>query len=432
MSLVVRGPLVVQAVQSRAFDRIPAGPARASGWLLIGSRRSKGPGPVGPLRPAQETAVQPTQVPTYFPLLLVMMLALSPACQRRADESDSAEAAVAPANGGPLSGSDSGPEQSAVTDEPHCGMAIPKRIELIPMFRNRLVVSRTLRSTRLIGPPRLITQPGELESHYVAESSFEPNSLPVQVQRLRGARVRFVNEPACSANVGGVSAIAWADGEGRGWKPGDALFNSVRAFRDGDSFLVADLETDCIERDLVGATGSLPAYFHVWQVRVLSEEPSTEGNVRLMQKGLAALETAAALAHVDAAYARFRRLVSQPLPERWWFLPRSDARWSLATDGDAALLLVELQSRAVVADQQFVGRWLGIWCIGRGGRLESLGVDFLPDELADTLGRTRNRLYVAGAPNEFPLILYAYHALQADSGRYRPYEYALAAPVRLE
>jgi hypothetical protein len=326
---------------------------------------------------------------------------------------------------------DTGAGEPATVVERRCGLSIPRRIDLIPMIRNRLVVSRTLRSTKLMALPKLIARPDDLESYYLAESAFDPNTLPSQVQRLRGAPVSFVNAPGCHAKVGSFSAWAWADEEGHGWRPDNAAFNAARAFRDGDSFLVADLEMDCQEK-VTGATGDLPARFHAWRVSTLSEAAKTEENIRLMQKGLAALESEPALATSNAAYARLRNVAQQPLPERWWFLPRTYARWSLATDGEAALLIVELHGREMINKDGFSAAWLGAWCIGHGGRLESLGLDYLPDALSDTLTHYRHHLEVAGAPNELPLILYSYYALQADSGRYRPYEYAVPAPPRLE
>jgi hypothetical protein len=311
----------------------------------------------------------------------------------------------------------------------------------MPMLRDKLVVTPSLRATKLHGAPRLISTPDDFEMYYLAESSIDEDSLPTQVQALVGESVTFVNAPHCQANVGKLSAWAWADQEGAGWKSGNPPWNAARAFRDGDSFLVGELlGLNCSQKHPMGATRDLPAHFHAWQVLALSDEARTDERVQLMQKGLVALKSEPALATANQRYERLRHDVAEPLPEHWWLLPRSYISWSLATDGDAALLIVELQSQPMIAKLQFSAAWLGIWCIGSGGRLQSLGLDYVPKELSDTITNYRHHLEVAGAPGEMPLILYSNYALRPEAprggsstnGDYEVYHYALPPPPRLE
>jgi hypothetical protein len=102
--------------------------------------------------------------------------------------------------------------------------------------------------------------------------------------------------------------------------------------------------------------------------------------------------------------------------------------------------MVELRSEPMLATRQFSAGWFGIWCIGGGGKLESLGLDYLPGDLSDTIQNYRHHLEVAGAPGELPLILYSYYALRAEGptsassspARYEVYQYSLPAPPRLD
>lgn len=374
----------------------------------------------------------PLETRTWLIGCCLSLQAITPACQRSKRASGVTQSKPSDAGQIATDAPDARLAASSGSNPYECGLRRPQHIDLIPMVRNRLVISRTLRTTKLVGTPRLVVEPNSFENYYLAESSFAAESLPSQVLGLRGASVSFVNAPQCRAKVGTFFAWAWANEQGSGWKPGNAPFDSMRAFRDGDSFLVAELENDCAnQKELAGATGSLPAHFHAWQVSDLSEQARTEETIRLMKKGLVALESEPALSVSNDAYARFRSQVPRVLPDHWWFLPHTFARWSLATDGDAGLLILELQTRDVVESQEFSAAWLGLWCIGSGGRLESLGLDFLPHQLWDTVGH-RSRLQVASAPGDMPVILYSHYSLQANTGQYRTYEYALPAPVRLD
>jgi hypothetical protein len=300
---------------------------------------------------------------------------------------------------------------------------------LMPLIHNKVVVSRSLHAAKLQREPTVVIEPSELGGYYVAESPVDLESLPTSLQRLPGSSVKFFDARAdCRAKLGTIAAWAWANAQGAGWKPGDGAFNAERAFRDGDAFLVADIDDDCPNQSHGAAALSLPDRFRTWQVRALSEQPGNDVAIRVMQRGLAALESEPGLAVANAAYEGLRRSAPQPLPRHWWLLPRSYIYWSLATDGEGALLIAELQAAQRIANQNFAGAWLGIWCIGTGGRLESLSPDYVPHELEATITSYTHHLEVAGAPDEMPLILYSNYALRPRAGRYDFYRYGLEAP----
>ena len=367
--------------------------------------------------------------------MLVAILATSHACHSehgKAHRTKGGDASVDVGADSAISILMSKPADEESTADTTCGLSTPDPIELMPLLHGKVVLSRSLHAVRLVGAPRLVFE-ANVGGYYLAESTIDPESLPNELQGLPDTPVHFVDANGrCHGKLGNVSAWAWADRGGSAWQAGNPAVNALRVFRDGDSFLVADVAQDCGNENFAAATWRLPARFHSWRLRSLSEEPGNDIAVRLMERGLAALQTEPGLAVTNAAYERFRRGSEDLLPKRWWLLPQSYVYWSLATDAQAALLIAELQSRSFFAKHTFTAAWFAIWCIGAGGKLTSLSPDYVPHEFAKTITSFHHHLEIAGAPGELPLILYSSYALRPQAGHYTFYDYALPSPPALE
>jgi len=317
----------------------------------------------------------------------------------------------------------------------------------MPTIGDQVIVSPDLAAVRLRGQPRLIGEPEDFREYYLAEDAVDPGSLPARVRKLRDARVRFLSnlllglprpppgplfpenaQPECG-KLGKISAMAWADEEGLGWRQNAPLYNARRAFRDGAAFLVADV--NCGHLGEV-ATVSPVDDFWQWQVRSLSTEKNNAEGAALIEKGRAALATEPALAVQNSAYESYRRKSGESAAEHWWSLPQCYQHWSYATAGsDAGLLITELSCHASSDAERFTGEWLGVWCVTPSGALVSLSPNYAPSSPREDISN-HWQVNVVGPPKSLPIIFYAHSALRPEAGRYEYYEYTLSPPPELE
>lgn len=321
---------------------------------------------------------------------------------------------------------------------PTCGLSVPEPIDLMPViYGNHVVVSRSLHSVRLQGTARLTHEPDDFVEYYEAASSVERASLPTQMDRLLGTQMRSLSSPTgCRPTLRRIFASAWVQA---GWaEEGSPLRRAQQTFRNGTGFLVAEVEPDCpvSQGDIV--TTNLTAELHYWQVRSLTEEHDSPDRTRLIAKGVAALRTEPALAAQNALYESFRSRAGIPFPEHWWSLPDAFVRWSYATDGNDALLIVKLNGYASSENpyERFAAQWLGVWCVNAEGELVSLGPDTNNGIAYD---HTSREVSVIGTSGSLPMILDSYYALRPlhmnaspENGRYQHYEYTLPPPSSVQ
>ena len=302
------------------------------------------------------------------------------------------------------------------------------------VIHDKIVVSTHLPAVRLQGAPKLIWEPDDHGEYYLAENKVDPTSLPARLRLLPGRSVDFLGNPnRCRTRLGPISAWAWADEQGLGWKPGAAQHNARRAFREGNAFLVADATSDCEVFAQRSATLSHIGNYRQWHVRSLLEEMDAPDVPDLISRGLAALEVEPALAVQNAAYERYRRKIGMPMPEHWWSGEGGYVYWSYATlEGAAPLLIVELETSITTPDASLANEWLGVYCIEPDQTLVSLGPDYVPIEQRGSIRFYRHSLRVVGAPGFLPMVLYAHYALRPENGRYRFYDYTMSPPPMLE
>jgi hypothetical protein len=361
---------------------------------------------------------------TTHVLFAVMLTALSVGCRRKTHTA-SFENDSTPSPSPSVSAS------AKVRQHPTCRLTIPEPLELMPLLRNQVVISRSLHATKLQGSPKLVGEPEDHSEYYLAESAIALETLPPRLARLRGAAIRFLTGPTdCRARLGKIKAWAWADEDGVGWLRDVPGFNAQRVFREGEAFLVAEIESQCeFARTLGVATLNTSDDLRSWTVRALLDETDNPESAALIQRGLVALEAAPALAVQNLAYERYRRRAGGPLPEHWWSLPNSYVYWSYATSGTDALLIAELKSTIA---REFSGAWLGVWCLGNDGKLVSLGPDAIPNEHATNIDFYHRHLDVVGPAGALPTVLYSYFALRPVGASYQLYDYSLDAPPRLD
>lgn len=271
----------------------------------------------------------------------------------------------------------------------NCGLATPERIELMPVFHQRVVVQKSLGQVKLRGAPRLIAEPEDFAEYYLGESAIDPETLPAPLRALRGAQLHVLRgADDCKPKLGAFSAFAWADEEGSGWSATSPAKNAARAFKKGESFLVAQLDPDC---DLFGGLVTLTpiAGYRTWD-KVIDEPDSVGGPTRraIFQRALATL------------------------PEGTTKLTRTDLHWTQATLGEASLLVLESQYGAPQ------GAWLRVWCLETDGSLVPLGPGPTPPEHNDAITHYRHHIDFIGREGSLPIILYSYFGLDPSSGQY--------------
>lgn len=322
---------------------------------------------------------------------VVMLLALSGACEPRPPLPQGAAAAPTTATSLPRVSTPTASSQRASKPPPrsNCGLATPERIEVMPVFHQRVVVQKSLGQVKRRGTPRLLAEPEDFAEYYLGESAVDSKTLPAPLQALRGAQLHVLRgSDECKPKLGAFSAFAWADEEGAGWSATSPAQNAARVFEKGESFLVAQLEPNC---ELFGGLVTLNPIdgYRAWD-KTIDEPDSVGGPTRraLFQQALATL------------------------PEGGASLPRTDLHWTQATLADASLLVLELQRGA------HQGSFLRVWCVETDGGLVPLGPGPTPPEHSDAITHYRRHIELIGRPGSLPIILYSYFGLDPSPGHY--------------
>lgn len=338
---------------------------------------------------------------------MVVMLVLLSACQPRAAVPQ--QTVTAPIVAPPVATT---PAPSGAPPPPtrsNCGLATPDHIDVMPVFHGHVVVQKDLGGVRLRGVPKLISEPEDFSEYYLGQSAVDPKTVPAAFQAMRGAQLHVLRGSSCQPKLGAFSALAWADEDGYGWSATSPAKNAARAFKKGQSFLVAQLDVRGSDEDCdFFSSGGLVTLnpidgYRDWS-KVVDEYDRQDGSTRraIFEKALATL------------------------PAEWLREPFKHMYWTKVSLSDASLLILELRGGALP------GAWLGVWCEETDESIVPVGAVAVPPDDSNAVDSYRHNLWVIGREGSIPLIFYAYFGLEPSTGRYAFFNPSIGPAPRIE